>query len=103
MQGRASNPCPIIREPVSSNFVMPPGCLPAVEPAEHIIEIRTKRELGAIQYNKDHTIQGCQEGFIYEPMRSVVGDMFAPEDCVRVTREVWIDGVRWGTLIESTE
>jgi hypothetical protein len=71
------------------------------KPLEHVIEIRTKRERKEIKCTPAQSnitiCDGCPEGFGWD-----YGDMFR-DYCVRVTREVWIDGRRWGVLQEIEE
>jgi len=59
---------------------------------EHVIEIKTKTE--------DHgQLRGsnCERGdTLIDPPKSDNPNI--PQECVRVTKEIWLDGVKWGVL-----
>lgn len=64
--------------------------------AEHVFEIRTKRDESAPI--KNEYLIGCREGFTLIQSEHVSGDVWTTEGCVRITRELWIDGKRLGTI-----
>lgn len=73
--------------------------------AEHVIEIRTKRDEAhpqcpATWVNFDETAKACKCPTGYPLV--IEGDAaLSSVDCIRVTREIWIDGKKWGVLKES--
>ena len=73
-------------------------------PAEHVIEIRTKRVAsGRINYCRpvrDGRLENQECGSVSVKIGCPVGAIctLASE---RVTHEIWIDNVRWGILKES--
>ena len=72
-------------------------------PGEHVIEIRTKRETTAKvcrEWPETNTIVGCE--CPYDTTEVKHPSNFAAQ-CIRVTREVWIDGQKWGVLKETEE
>lgn len=77
----------------SPYFPYVPLCEPAPPPAEHVIEIKTRREneppLGVNQ---------CSTGLEYIPDHWLFGDVWEVATCRRVTRELYVDGVRWGIV-----
>lgn len=88
--------CPIIAEGHSGPADFKWKILHKV-PAEHVIEIRTRHEDAEPKYWDQAACPAGKET-VWEPTND---PRFKQSICARVTREIWVDGVKWGVLKES--